>query len=133
MSNENYSQLSEEEIQQRLSSIESDRYALEKALERKRQDSKKELADEIREMIQGRGYELSEILQHLTPKRRGTRKSESSRSYTRYVDPANPENVYVRGVLPKWMKEQMAARGLNPKNKDDREAFKEQYLEKSDD
>ena len=95
MSNENFSQLSEEEIQQRLSSIESDRHALEKALERKRQDSKKQLADEIREMILGRGYELSEILQHLTPKKRGTRKSKSSRSYTRYVDPADPNNVYI--------------------------------------
>ena len=133
MSNENYSQLSEDEIQQRLSSIETDRYALEKALERKRQDSKKELAEEIRDMILSRGYELAEILQHVGPKKRGARKSKSGRSYTRYVDPANPENVYVRGVLPKWMKEQMAAQGLDPKNKDDREAFKEQYLEKSDD
>ena len=133
MSNENLSQLSEQQIKQRLTSLESDRFALEKALERKQQDSKRELAEEIREMILAKGYTVTEILEHLTPKRRGTRKAKSSRSYTRYVDPADSQNVYVRGVLPRWMKQQMTAKGLDPKSRTDREAFKEQYLDKQDD
>jgi DNA-binding protein H-NS len=48
------------------------------------------------------------------------------------VDPANPENIYVRGVLPRWMKEQMQANGLDPKSKDDRETFKQQHLQRMD-
>jgi len=38
----------------------------------------------------------------------------------------------VRGVLPGWMKEQMVARGLDPKEKTDREAFKKQYLQRQE-
>jgi DNA-binding protein H-NS len=133
VSSDNYGQLSEEDIQQRLSDLASDQTALEKALERKRQENKKVLAEEIRQMILDRGYELDDVLPYLAARKRGAKKGKPDRAYARYVDPSNPANVYVRGVLPKWMKEQMTAKGLDPKRKEDREAFKEKYLQKLDD
>ena len=132
MNSESYSALSLDEIAQRLDNLENDQAALETALESKRQQTKKDLATEIRDLIVSKGYDIAEIVDYLTPKRRPTVRAKSSRSYIRYVDPANSENVYVRGVLPKWMKDQMAEKDLDPKEKGDREAFKEQYLNKMD-
>ena len=132
MNSDTFEQLSLDEIEERLYNLESDRAALETALEQKRQQSKTDLAEEVKDLILSRGYEVAEIIDQLTTRRRGATRVRSSRSYIRYVDPANPKNVYVRGVLPQWMKEQMAAQGMNPKEKADREAFKEQYLNKMD-
>ena len=132
MTSDSYSELSLDEIARRLDNLESDRAALETALENKRQQSKKDLAAEIKDLIISRGYDIAEIVDYINPKRRAAGRSKSSRSYIRYVDPANSENVYVRGVLPKWMKDQMKEKGFNPKQKSDREAFKEQYLNKLD-
>ena len=134
MNSDTFEQLSLDEIEERLYNLESDRAALETALEQKRQQSKTDLAQEVKDLILSRGYEIAEIVDLLTTttRRRGVSRARSSRSYIRYVDPANSANVYVRGVLPQWMKEQMVAQGLDPKEKADREAFKEQYLNKMD-
>jgi DNA-binding protein H-NS len=133
VSKEDIQQLSEEEIQRRLSDLENNRAALEKALEQRRQQTKKELAQEIKEMILERGHDVGEIADLLLGKRRGAAKVHSAgRSYVRYVDPANPDNVYKRGVLPRWMKEQMSANGLDPKSREDRETFKHKHLHRLD-
>ena len=133
MSIDAFDTMSLDEIRQRLQNIDNDRAALERALEVKKQQTKKELAQEIRDRILSQDYDIGEILELIGSKRRpAVARAKPSRAYTRYVDPENPDNVYVRGVLPRWMKEQMAARGLNAKSKEDREAFKEQYLQKQD-
>ncbi len=125
-----YKSLSVDELQAELQQIEQNKANLEKALYQRWHEAKAELAQEIREMITGRGYDMDEILDLVTPKRRRASASKKgNRSYTRYVDPENPDNVYVRGVLPKWMKEKMAAQGYDPSVKDDREAFKASYLQ----
>ena len=49
-------------------------------------------------------------------------------SFPGYVDPENPERVYVRGVLPGWMKALMTEKGYDPKDKASREAFKANVL-----
>ncbi len=131
MNNDTFSELSVDEIQQRLSSIDSDRAVLEKELDRKRQQVKKDMAQEIRDMIEDRGYDVGEILELVSPRKRsgsGSGRGKGNRSYVSYVDPDNENNVYMRGVLPKWMKEQMAAKGLDSSNKEDRDSFKQQYL-----
>lgn len=132
MSSTSFDKLSLEEIEKRLNSLESDKVALRQALEYKQEQGKRDLAEQIKEMIEASEYEMSEIVDLIVPKRRGGGRSKSNRSYTRYVDPANPKNTYVRGVLPGWMKDQMADKGLNPKDKADREVFKEQHLQKMD-
>ena len=129
MNNETFSELSVDEIQNRLNNIDSDRAALEKELDRKRQQVKKDLAQEIKETIEGRGYEVAEIVELMSPRKRVGR-GKGNRSYVSYVDPDNENNVYIRGVLPKWMKEKMAAKGLDSSNKEDRDSFKQQYLKR---
>lgn len=47
-------------------------------------------------------------------------------------DPYDPTLVYVRGVLPDWMKEKMTEQGYDPGNQADREAFKRNYLVAAD-
>ena len=130
MSKDDFSNLSAEEIQHRLTTIESDRLVLERALEQRNLQIKKDLATEIKEMIVSRGYDVADIASYLTGKKRGSPRAKSERAYARYVDPNNSANAYVRGVLPRWMKDQMAERGLNPASKEDRETFKSQYLRK---
>jgi DNA-binding protein H-NS len=123
-----FENLSLDEIQQQLEQIEQNRADLEKALEQRRQQAKHELAQHIKDLVAENGYDLAEIVGLLgTRKRRSTTK-KSNRQYTRYVDPENPDNVYVRGVIPGWMKQKMQEQGYDPSSKPDREAFKANYL-----
>ncbi len=127
-----YQNLSVEELQSQLQQVEQSRSDLEKALYQRWHEAKSELAQEIREMIDQRGYEVEEIAELILPRRRragAAKKGGSNRSYTRYVDPENSDNIYVRGVLPRWMKEKMTAQGYDPSVKADREAFKSSYLQ----
>lgn len=127
-----YQNLSVEELQSQLHKVEQSRVDLEKALYQRWHEAKAELAQEIREMIENRGYDVDEIAALIVPRRRraaAAKKAGTNRSYTRYVDPENPNNVYIRGVLPRWMKDKMTAQGYDPSVKADREAFKTNYLQ----
>jgi DNA-binding protein H-NS len=127
-----FADLSVDEIQEHLAKIEKERQDLEKALERRWQQGKEELARQIRQMIDESGHDLNEIVGLLGKRRKVAGTTRTTRQYTRYVDPENPENVYVRGVLPGWMKEKMQAQGYDPSVKEDREAFKQTYLQALD-
>lgn len=125
-----FQNLSVEQLQDELSKIEQSKVDLEKAIYQRWHEAKSELANEIRELIEGKGYEVEEIAALILPRRRrGVATRNSNRSYVKYVDPENPKNVYVRGVLPRWMKEKMAAQGYDPTVKEDRESFKANYLQ----
>lgn len=127
-----YANLSVDEIQQQLQEIEQSRAELERALSARRQEARHGVVQQIRDLIAQNGYELDEILPLLAPRRRRgaaqARPTPSGREYTRYVDPENPENVYVRGVLPGWMKQKMQEQGYDSSSKTDRESFKANYL-----
>lgn len=132
-----YANLSVDEIQQQLAEIENSKVELMRALDVRRQEAKSEIAQQIRGLISQYGYELEEILPLVEAKRRravaaARRPSAGGRQYTRYVDPANADNVYVRGVLPGWMKQKMQEQGYDPASKTDREAFKTNYLQAVD-
>ncbi|MBV5274136.1 MAG: H-NS histone family protein [Lamprocystis purpurea] len=129
-----YANLSVDEIQQQLETIEQNKAELQRALVTRRQEAKHGVVAQVRELITQNGYELDEILPLITARRRrGTaaaaRPATSGRDYTRYVDPENPANVYVRGVLPGWMKQKMMEQGYDSSVKADREAFKANYLQ----
>lgn len=130
-----YQNLSAEELKNQIEQTKQREAELQRALNQRWQAEKTELAQKIRGMIEDRGYDVDEIIDHVLPKRRrgGGAKKGGSGSYTRYVDPENPENVYTRGVLPGWMKQKMAALGLDPSSKDDREAFKANHLQRQQD
>jgi DNA-binding protein H-NS len=125
-----FDNLSVDELQQQLDQLDQSRADLEQALEQRQQQAKYDLAQEIKDLIEDRGYELSEIAGLLGSRRRRPTavKKGGSRQYTRYVDPDNPENVYVRGVIPGWMKQKMQDQGYDPSSKQDRESFKANSL-----
>ncbi|MFP4062520.1 MAG: H-NS histone family protein [Halochromatium sp.] len=129
-----YHHLSAEELQSQIQQTKQKEAQLKQALSERREVEKLGLAQEIRHMIEERGHDLEEIAEQLLPRRlRGAvlkkpRKFGSGR-YTRYVDPDNPDHVYVRGVLPSWMKDKMAALGLDPNNKEDRDFFKANHMQ----
>lgn len=127
-----YANLSVVEIQQQLDEIEQSKAELQRALVARRQEAKHSVAQQVRDLIAQGGYELDEIVPLIVPRRRRStaapRPAPSGRDYTRYVDPENPANVYVRGVLPGWMKQKMQEQGYDSSVKADREAFKANYL-----
>ncbi|QIK38807.1 H-NS histone family protein [Caldichromatium japonicum] len=120
-----YSELSLEDIKRQIEEAEARRAQLEKILEDKREQSKGQIVEQIRSLIFDNGYDPEEIM-NLVLRRR--RKLVGHRQYRRYVDPDNPDNIYIRGVLPGWMKQKMVEKGYDPSSKADREAFKSNYL-----
>lgn len=128
--NDSLENLSLDEIQARLRHVDNDRVALQKALKQRRQQTRKLVANEVKELITSKGHDVADILSLVTNKKRA---EKPSRSYTRYVDPDNSKNEYVRGVVPGWMKEQMKKQGLDPKNKEHRKQFKDQKLQRKED
>jgi DNA-binding protein H-NS len=127
-----YENLSVEELQERRSQLEQEQADLERALEQRRQQAKHELAQQIRDLISEGGYDVSDIMALVPSRKRrapAAAPKKTGRQYTQYVDPQNPENVYVRGVIPGWMKQKMQEQGYDPSLKQDREAFKANYLQ----
>lgn len=122
--------LSVDEIQQQLVELAQNQADLEYALAQRQQQVKYDLAQEIKELIQDRGFDVAEILSLMGARRRrsAAAKKGGKRQYTKYVDPDNPENIYVRGVLPGWMKQKMQDQGYDPSSKEDRESFKANSL-----
>ena len=130
-----FANLSAEEIRRQLEEIEQNKTELERALTVRRQEEKQGVVQQIRDLILSNGYELDEIVPLIATSRRrrggastAPRAAASGRDYTRYVDPDNPENTYVRGVLPGWMKQKMLDQGYDPSLKKDRETFKANSL-----
>jgi len=123
--------LSVDEIQQQLEKLAQSQADLEEALAQRRQQAKYDLAQEIKDLIHEKGYEVTEVVSLISSRRRRSaapKKSGSARQYTKYVDPDDPANVYVRGVIPGWMKQKMQDQGYDPALKQDREAFKANFL-----
>ena len=125
-----YTDMSVEEIRQQLAQIEQSRADLEVALERRRQEAKTQVAQQVRDLIVDNGYDINEILPLISARRRRgpAAKKATNTQYTRYADPQNTDHIYVRGVLPGWMKQRMQEQGYDPSSKPDREAFKANYL-----
>lgn len=128
-----YADLSVEEIRRQLEEAETKQAELNHILKVRRQEGKDDVIQQIRDVIEKNGYQFEEILPFVAPKRRrgmaASRKLVSNRQYTRYVDPDNADNIYVRGVLPGWMKQKMREQGYDPGLKADRVAFKENSLQ----
>ena len=70
MDNSTFADLSVDQIQEHLAKIEKEKQDLEKALERRWQQGKEELARQIRQMIDESGHDLNEILGLLGKRRK---------------------------------------------------------------
>ena len=125
-----------DELQAELEALNQQREALSAALTQRVEQERTEFAEEIKAMIQERGYQVEEIVERiigrsLGRKRRGKRAtSDASANYTRYADPDNPANTYTRGRMPNWLSEKMAANGFDPNDAEHRQQFKDQHLDK---
>ena len=133
-----FDDLSAEQLRDKLAQTENELAALARALEERHEAQKGEIALQVRTLITDAGYDLDEILP-LVPQKKARRPRRGAAtapaapaapdpSYPGYVDPENPERVYVRGVLPGWMKALMTEKGYDPKDKASREAFKANVL-----
>ncbi|MEA1051877.1 H-NS histone family protein [Lamprobacter modestohalophilus] len=124
---------SAEEIQAQIEQVKQEQYALERAFEARLKEEKKAFVEELKQIIAERGYQQDDIAEQLggrQRKQRGKRPGAGSGNYTQYVDPDNPENVYIRGRMPYWLIEKMAANGYDPENAEQRQQFKEEHLQK---
>lgn len=126
----NVSNMTLNEIEEQIQQMELNKRNLEKAREQKKMRQKTDLAAKVRDMISAEGFDVAEIVALMEKKKRGGAgaSKQSSGSYTTYVDPDNSSNVYVRGVLPRWMKDKMQTLHLDPGNKDHRDKFKAKHL-----
>ena len=120
------SKLTLEQLHQRLEELGAEWNAVEAQIERRTHEDKQALADLIRQKITDAGYRPEEITTLLRG-RRGS--SLGSRSYTTWVDP-DSGNTYVRGPLPAWLRDKMAKAGVDPADKEQREAFKRKHLKR---
>jgi DNA-binding protein H-NS len=120
--------LSLDELHARLEELNAEWYAVAQAIEARENEDRKQLADAIKNKVEGAGYDIQEILGLVEKKKGNSRKS--GRTYARYVDPDNEKNAYVRGVLPRWLKDKMRAKGYDPSAKGDRDSFKEKHLKR---
>jgi DNA-binding protein H-NS len=126
-----FEDLSTEQLREKLAQTDNELAALARALEERHEAQKGEIALQVRNLITDAGYDLDEILPLVAVKTRRRARATavaSDSSFPAYVDPENPERVYVRGVLPGWMKALMTEKGYDPKDKASREAFKANVL-----
>jgi len=125
----NYEQLSAKELKAHLDKVNEEKAALAHALESRREEEKRALADEIKAFITERGHDVSDIAALVSGrKRRSTKAPAANVGYARYADPENPSNTYVRGRLPNWLIDKMSANGYDPGSAEQRAEFKEQHL-----
>ncbi len=120
------SDLSLEQLQQRLEELGVEWHAVEAAIALKKEADKKDLIAQIRQKIVDAGYRPEEIVAML----RGRRGRTSSRAYTTWVDPDDASNTYARGPLPGWLRDKMSGAGVDPQDKEQREVFKRKHLKK---
>jgi DNA-binding protein H-NS len=126
---ENYERLSADDLKAHLERLDAEKTALSRALESRREQDKRRLATEIKVLIKERGHDVGEIAELvLGRRRRAGAQPDPNAGYTRYADPDNPNNTYVRGRLPNWLIEKMSANGYDPHSPEQRAQFKEQHL-----
>jgi DNA-binding protein H-NS len=117
------------ELKAKLESLEAEQKEVQRALSAKRDRRKSELLAEFKQRVIEEGFQVAEFADAFGGRRGGGRRASTPRSYPRYIDKGDSSRSYVRGPLPSWMKERMSAVGLNPAMKDDRERYKNDYME----
>ncbi len=93
------------------------------------------VVDGIKTYIYDNGFTLDEVLPLLAPASKGkTKKSGKPRAprtegpRVTFTSKKDPSLVYVRGVLPAWLKTEITMAGLNPDRKGDRDKYKAEHM-----
>ena len=116
------------EIIERLNEIDAEKAELEAALAQAKVEMKSYVVEQIRDLLAENGYTADEILPLVAP----AEPAKPARVFSTWAmkdDPATPPfRTYTRGVLPGWMKDDMASVGLDPRMGEDRTKFKSEYM-----
>ncbi|MBK1647835.1 H-NS histone family protein [Rhabdochromatium marinum] len=117
------------ELNEKLQTLEAEQKEVKRALASKRDKRKAELIAEFKQKFIAEGFTVAEMVDTFAGRR--SRKPYTERSYSRYIDKADPDRTYARGPLPGWMKERMITVGLDPNDKGDRERYKQDYMQQA--
>jgi len=101
--------------------------SLEKEFSHRKKEMKINLANRIMELIKSHDLMVEEVVPLILTNKQWKVLCSEQRTY--YVDPENPENTYTRGATPKWMKDKMIEKGLDPSSSKDRNMFKSTHLQ----
>ena len=112
------------ELIERLEEIKAEEAELEAALAQAKVDMKSSIVEQIRDLLAENGYTAEEILPLVAP----AEPAKPARVFSTYAMKDDPSKVYTRGVLPGWMKDAMAAVGLDPRMGEDRTKFKAEHM-----
>lgn len=112
------------ELIERLEEINSEKAELEAALAQAKIEMKGHVVEQIRDLLAENGYTADEILPLVVP----AAPPKPTRVFSTWALKDDPGKVYSRGVLPGWLKDAMAAVGLDPRMGADRITFKDAYM-----
>ena len=112
------------EIIERLEKIKAEEAELEAALAQAKIEMKAGVIEQIRDLLADNGFTADEILPLVAP----PEPAKPDRVFSTWAMKDDPTKTYTRGVLPGWMKDAMAAVGLDPRMGEDRTKFKSEYM-----
>jgi DNA-binding protein H-NS len=113
------------ELIDRLNEIEAEKANLEAALVQAKEETRASIVEQIRGLVTENGFDFDEILPLVVPPAPA---KTDARIFSTWVMKDDPSKTYVRGVLPGWMKDAMAAIGLDPRMGEDRTKFKNEHM-----
>jgi DNA-binding protein H-NS len=114
-----------------LRTIDERRRELEGAISQRKKDFLMEVVSVVKKYITDNGYEVAEIVKHLTPVQRaksGKRKQTANAPRRVYALNSDPSLTYTKGVMPGWMKDSMTANGYDAADATARNEFRSKYM-----
>jgi DNA-binding protein H-NS len=112
------------ELIERLNEIDAEKAELEAALAQAKVEMKSSIVEQIRDLLAENGFTADEILPLVAP----AEPAKPARVFSTWVMKGDPTKTYTRGVLPGWMKDDMASVGLDPRMGEDRAKFKSEHM-----
>ena len=111
-------------IQEHIKALDEQKAALLAQAEELRAQATEQMVENVMKYIEDNGFSVREIVNKVLA--RVTKKQ----NVTTYVNPDNAEQTYTRGPLAPWIKEKMAAAGMDPEDKAQVAKFKETLIKK---
>ena len=112
------------ELIKRLEEIKAEEAELEAALAKAKIEMREYVVERIREMLAENGFTADEILPLVAP----AEPAKPARNFQTWALNSDQTKTYTRGVLPGWIKDAMAAVGLDPRMGEDRAKFKNEHM-----
>ncbi|NCA70494.1 MAG: hypothetical protein EOM91_10350 [Sphingobacteriia bacterium] len=117
-------------LRSELGALEDRRSELQRMILATRRKELRAFCAELRELVKDRGHDLTEVVDELTRRRSGGSRRSAGASGERSAVALNedPSLIYIRGVMPDWMKQKMLDAGMDPKSRTDRARFRSEHM-----